>query len=219
MTASHIERLHHGRTELALHELRAAAGRPLLLLHGLGERTPHTAPAWADAWPGAVWGLDFTGHGQSTVPHGGGYTAEMLMADADAAVGHLGAVTIVGRGLGGYIGLLVAGARAAEVHGIVVCDGPGLSGGGGQPGSPSLAVPRSGVGIAPDPFALIELARDMRPADYIANFVRFVLEGSPAADPVAVAATNRPEWLAAVAAEPGVVETGRDAALATYAAG
>lgn len=217
MSAPRIEQLRHGRTELALHELRAAAGRPLLLLHGLGERTPDVAPAWTDAWPGAVWGLDFTGHGRSTVPRGGGYTAEMLLGDADAAVGHLGEVTIVGRGLGGYVGLLAAGARPTSVHGVVVCDGPGLSGGGGQPGSPSLAVPRSGLGLAPDPFALMELARDMRPGDYVTNFVRFALEGSPVADPVAVAATNRPEWLAAVVAEPGVVELRRDAAVESYA--
>ena len=33
------------RSQLALHELRAGAGRPLLLLHGLGERTPDAVPA------------------------------------------------------------------------------------------------------------------------------------------------------------------------------
>ena len=49
---------------------------------------------------------------QSTVPVGGGYTAEVLMADADTAVAHLGPSTIVGRGLGGYIAVLLAGATA-----------------------------------------------------------------------------------------------------------
>ena len=38
-----------------------------------------------DGWPGPVYGLDFTGHGASTVPVGGGYSAEMLLADADTA--------------------------------------------------------------------------------------------------------------------------------------
>lgn len=219
MTGPRVEWLRHGRNELALHRLRDGDGRPLLLLHGLGERTPDEAPRWTETWPGPVWGLDFTGHGDSTVPRGGGYTAEILMGDADAAIARLEAATVVGRGLGGYVGLLIAGARAAAVHGVVVCDGPGLSGGGVYPSSPSLALPRSGVGVAPDPFALMELARDIRPPDYVANFVRFALEGAPVADPVAVAATVRPEWLAAVVAEPGVVEMRRDAALAAYASG
>ncbi|MBV9256202.1 MAG: alpha/beta hydrolase, partial [Actinobacteria bacterium] len=32
--------LRHGKVDLALHDLRAGTGRPLLLLHGLGERSP-----------------------------------------------------------------------------------------------------------------------------------------------------------------------------------
>lgn len=75
----------HGRSDLALQCLREGEGRALLLLHGLGERTPTVAPDWVAPWPGPVWGLDFTGHGRSTLPRGGGYTAEMLLGDADAA--------------------------------------------------------------------------------------------------------------------------------------
>ena len=70
--------LQHNRIRLALHELRPGTGTPLLLLHGLGESTPTTAPAITDGWAGPVYGLDFTGHGQSTIPVGGGYTAEVL---------------------------------------------------------------------------------------------------------------------------------------------
>ena len=33
--------VHHSRVDLALHRLREGQGRPLLLLHGLGERSPH----------------------------------------------------------------------------------------------------------------------------------------------------------------------------------
>ena len=74
--------LHHAGVALALHRLQDGDGdRRLLLLHGLGERTPSTVPVWAAGWPGPVWGLDFTGHGASTIPLGGGYTAEVLMAD------------------------------------------------------------------------------------------------------------------------------------------
>ena len=67
------EFLQHGRIRLALHRLQAARtadSHPLLLLHGLGEsQTAH--PGWAyTAWPGAVYALDFTGHGASTIPAG-----------------------------------------------------------------------------------------------------------------------------------------------------
>jgi len=58
----------HNRVHLALHHLRPASpagGRPLLLLHGLGEASPDDVPAWAAAWPGPVHALDFTGHGAS----------------------------------------------------------------------------------------------------------------------------------------------------------
>lgn len=208
--------LRHGHVDLALHRLADgdAARRPLLLLHGLGERTPARCPRWADGWPGPVWGLDFTGHGASTLPVGGGYTAEMLLCDADAALGHLGEATIVGRGLGGYVALLLAGARATLVHGAIVCDGPGIAGGGVQPGSPIVVVPRFGLDERPDPFAMVELARDVRPPDYALNYVRFAFEAAPVDDPITVCAVVRPEWLAAVAAEPGVVVSTRDEAIA-----
>ena len=44
--------LRHNRVDLALHVLREQDGPKLLLLHGLGERTPDTVPSWAQAWPG-----------------------------------------------------------------------------------------------------------------------------------------------------------------------
>ena len=109
--------------------------RPLLLLHELGGRSPAAAPPEVEGWPGPVWALDFTGHGGSTVPAGGGYTAEILMADADVALTSLGEVTVVGWGLGAYIAVLIAGARPALVKGTVVGDGHGIEGGGPQGGS------------------------------------------------------------------------------------
>ena len=97
--------LQHNRIELALHQLRPATGegRPLLLLHGLGECSPTSVPHDVESWPGSIWGLDFTGHGESTIPVGGGYSAEVLLGDVDAAINHLGTVTLVGRGLGGTL--------------------------------------------------------------------------------------------------------------------
>ncbi len=44
--------LTHVKVQLALHELRPGTGRPLLLLHGLGERTPSAAPPFTGSWPG-----------------------------------------------------------------------------------------------------------------------------------------------------------------------
>lgn len=197
--------LRHGRIDLALHRVRDGVGRPLLLLHGLGEATPRRVPDWAAGWHGPVWGLDFTGHGDSTVPRAGGYSAEALLADTNAAIEHLGEVSIVGRGLGGYIALLAAGARPTMVHGAVIDDGPGLAGGGPVPGSPTFVVPPTRSSTAPDPFALLELARDVRPPDYAVSFARFALERSPIAVPIVVSARIRPDWLEAVAGEQGVV--------------
>lgn len=207
--------LRHNKVDLALHTLRTGDGRPLLLLHGLGERSPVSVPDWASAWPGPVAALDFTGHGESTVPAGGGYTAEILLADADAALAHLGPVTVLGRGLGAYIALQLAGARPAEVVGAVLGDGPGLSGGSTSPTSQSFfALPRADH--PPDPYALHELGTDLRPPDYAASFVRLALAGSNLDEPITVTAKFRPKWIAAVADEPGVAVTTVDDALRTY---
>jgi pimeloyl-ACP methyl ester carboxylesterase len=219
--------LSHNRVRLALHHLRAEAERdpscpPLLLLHGLGEHTPDDVPGDVAAWPGAIWGLDFTGHGRSTVPQGGGYTCELLMADADIAVAHLGEAALWGRGLGGYVAVLLAGARPATVQGTVIADGPGLDGGGPRPAAPDITTARPGGsgtidGLsgghgtshgdqvpAPDPYALHELSRDLRPADYAAEFARAAVSGSSLEPAVVVCASARPPWLAAVSAEDGV---------------
>lgn len=209
--------LRHNKVSLALHHLREGEGRPLLLLHGLGERTPDTAPPAADGWPGPVWGLDFTGHGASTVPVGGGYTCEGLMADGDQALEHLGEVTILGRGLGAYIALMLAGARAETVRGAVLTDGHGLAGGGTAPGTSVIDVVE-GSHLAPDPFALIELADDIRPRSYATSYVRLAVQSSGLDTPITVSATFQPPWLAAVAEEPGVLtRLPVEAALETYA--
>lgn len=209
--------LRHNRIDLALHRLRGpapggggAADRPLLHLHGLGERSPESVPAHLAPWPGPVWALDFTGHGASTVPRGGGYYAELLMADADAALAHLGPATVYGRGLGAYVALLIAGARPDLVRGAVLDDGPGLAGGGVEPTTPFvLPVPLEASG-PPDPYALLELSHDVRPPDYATTYARQAAMLSDLETPLAVVAVVRPPWLAAVAAEPGVASVPRD---------
>jgi len=137
------------------------------------------------------------------MPIGGGYTAEILMGDADAAIQHLGEATVVGRGLGAYIALLIAGARAQRVRGAVLADGPGLSGGPSVPTSqPVFSLDR--VETTPDPYALAELGRDLRPPDYATAFSRLALQDSDLDQPITVVARFRPAWLRAVAGEPGV---------------
>lgn len=216
MTDRRTVYLTHVRVELALHQLRAGEGRALLMLHGLGENTPATVPSNLESWPGPVWGLDFTGHGASTVPAGGGYTAEILMADVDCALAHLGEATLVGRGLGAYVALLAAGACATQVTGAILGDGPGLAGGGPSPHSPS-AIRVASSSSAPDPYALIELARDIRPPDYATDYARQAGDFSGLDTPIAVVATVRPPWLATVADEPGVLVTTLSEALASFA--
>lgn len=211
--------LDHNIVRLALHPVQGEVGtgpRPLLLLHGLGESAAQLHPA-ALTWPGTVWALDFTGHGRSTVPPGGGYTAEVLMGDADIALAHLGPSTILGRGLGAYIALLVAGARPRLVRGAVLCDGPGISGGAVGPTSASVLAIDAGPVHAPDPWALAELSHDVRPPDYATSFARQATQLSELSTPIAVAARWRPPWLEAVVNEPGTAELSVDEALALYA--
>jgi pimeloyl-ACP methyl ester carboxylesterase len=209
--------IRHNRIDLALHWLRDAEGLALLLLHGLGERSPDDVPTWAAGWDGPVVALDFTGHGASTVPRGGGYTSEILLGDADMALGEIGEATVVGRGVGAYAALQLAGARPDRVHGTVLADGPGLAGGPTEPTSGSYARLHPD-GHAPDPYALLELGRDLRPPDYATTFTRLAVQGSVLDEPITVSAVYRPAWLAAVADEQGVAEAPLGAAIEHYGA-
>lgn len=213
-------RLRHNRVELALHELRAGEGRPLLHLHGLAERSPSAVPDHLATWSGPVWALDLSGHGASTVAPGAGYTCEALMGDADAALAHLGPCTIFGRGLGAYIALLIAGGRAELVRGAILFDGPGIAGGGPQPVSPFItaSVSPPPPGGTPDPWAVLELTRDLRPPDYATTYARQAATRSGLDVALAVTGVNRPPWLEAVAAEPGSVTCTVAEAVALFAA-
>lgn len=211
-------RLRHNRLQLALHHLRDGDGRPLLHVHGLAERSPRATPAHLEPWSGPVWALDLSGHGDSDVAPGAGYFCEALMADVDVAIGHLGPVTLYGRGLGAYVGLLAAGGRAEEVRGVILADGPGLAGGGPTPGSPAIAmtVDAPPPGGTPDPWVIYELTRDPRPPDYAATFARQAAIRSGLDTAIAVVGVNRPPWLEAVVSEPGVVACTLPEALALF---
>ena len=167
-----------------------ATGDPLLLLHGLGERSPEGVPTWAAEWPGAVWAPRL--HrvtATRTCRAGGGYTAEVLMGDADAALAQIGPSTVLGRGLGAYVGLL---SRAPGPQLVRWRDAEST-----DPGSRRRhrAVVhdvdrrrRSGASVPPDPFALVELSRDVRPPDYAATFARQVLTLAALGSPLTVSA-------------------------------
>lgn len=212
-----MRQLRHHRTELALHTLQDGEGRPLLLLHGLGERTPAAPPPATRAWPGPILGLDFTGHGASTVPSGGGYSAELLMADVDVVLADIGPATLLGRGLGAYIAVLIAGARPELVRGAVLDDGPGLQGGAYGPTSSQVLVAPPGSSGPPDPYALLELSTDVRTADYATVYARHAAERSGLDQPFALVARTRPPWLAGVIDALLLTPTTTERGLAGYA--
>jgi pimeloyl-ACP methyl ester carboxylesterase len=215
-----ITMLQHNRIQLALHSVRAGVGRPLLLLHGLGESAKNVAQIPFN-WAGPVYALDFTGHGDSTIPNGGGYSAEILMADVDIALRHIGEpVTILGRGLGGYIGFLISCGRATLVRGLVVIDGPGLAGGANNAVSTTeIAALGARTNTTPDPWALIELSRDSRPASYATSFLRLAIANSGLDDPIALACKVSPQWIDAIKPEAGVItDISMHEALDIYAA-
>jgi pimeloyl-ACP methyl ester carboxylesterase len=209
-------KLTHGRITLALHELRAGEGLPLLHLHALGLRSPDVVPPDLEAWPGPIYALDFTGHGDSGSPKGGGYTPELLMGDVDAAIEHLGEVVLVGYGLGAYVALLASAARFDAVRGAILCDGPGLAGGGPAPGTPTIVRVDPDAPVPPDPFAMGELSKDVRPPDYAADFVQLVQAHAHGATPIAVVARARPEWLSAVLEELGTAPVSLAEALRSF---
>ena len=100
--------------------------------------------------------------------------------------------------------------------GAVLGDGPGLAGGPTEPTSQGVFV-LSSTDSTPDPYALLELGRDLRPPDYATGFVHLAVQGSPLDEPITVSAVNRPAWLHAVATEPGVTTASIPEALAMYA--
>lgn len=161
-------RITHGDVPLALHERRAGAGEPLLLLHALGG----SSADWGvetDAWPGPVFALDFAGHGESAWRPGGAYTPELFAADADAALGIVGAGAVAGAGLGAYVALLLAGTRPALVSAALLLPGRGLDGGGPRPTGRVFA------GFAPDATThndpmVTTCEIDVRPPDYARAF-------------------------------------------------
>ena len=196
--------LRHARVDLALYALRIQEGPGLLILHGLGQHAPERVPDFLDRWPGSIRALDFTGHGRSSISRGGGYTSEILMADVDTALATLEPQTLYGEGLGAYIALLIAGSRPDRVRGAILADGPGLAGGGPHPVGSCVTYPQLDCAAPPDPFAILELARDLRPRDYAAEYARQASEYSSLDPALAVCTAETPDWIQAIEDVPGV---------------
>lgn len=183
-----LQRLRHGRVELALHQLsaeeRGGGGPPLLLLHALYGSSADWGSA-AAVWPGAVYALDFSGHGDSDWLDGRGYSPEVFAAEADMAIERIApksSLRIAGAGLGAYVALLLGGARAGLVDGVLLLPGAGLSGGGALPADRApeaetswqasvRAQPREPGEASPDPL-VNRCEFDVRPLYYSEEFAR-----------------------------------------------
>jgi len=176
-------RLLHGRVSIELHTLKPAKGRPLLLLHALGvnaEAWPTAALSWSH---GPVYALDFAGHGKSGRVRGGAYYPEYFLADADLALEQIGEPCVLaGAGVGAYVALLLAGARADQILASLLLEGAGLEGGGSLPDHEIevevediegferfIATASNDYATSTDPL-VAQCGRDLRPLDYVTSF-------------------------------------------------
>ncbi len=177
-------RLIHGRSEIELHELRVGEGLPLLLLHELGGSASQWQPGVFEAWPGPVYALDFAGHGTSDPLKGGGYFPEYFLADADhslSAICTVGECAVAGAGIGGYVAMLLSGARRERIPAALLLPGRGLAGGGLVPDWENQRYTSleewdaytAGCAVhylpATDPL-VASCERDIRPEPYVADF-------------------------------------------------
>jgi pimeloyl-ACP methyl ester carboxylesterase len=196
-------RIRHGRIWLELHEIARREGPSLLLLHQLYG----SSADWRDVsatWPGSLYALDLSGHGESEWLIGGAYYPELITADADLALTAIEPTAIVGAGIGAYAALLLAGARSTLVSAALLLPGSGLAGAGDTPHFEDAkerfdrltldSAPRNGC----DPMVQV-LDQDVRPVHYVKPFAeaahKILLQddGGP-----------RPPWWEAIRATPNV---------------
>lgn len=166
-------RLQQVRHYIELTQLREGSGAPLLFVHELFGSAAD-AQAVAQAWQGPLWALDLPGHGKSEWLDGGSYLPEYLAGSVDIAVQKIGNCLLLGAGLGAYLALLVAGARAAQVQAAGLLPGAGLAGGGAEPDITralrritDVALERKGRACDP---LVASLDLLLRPRDYAQRF-------------------------------------------------
>ncbi len=204
--ASPTRTLVHGRVELALHALRGVSEPTLLVLHELGG-AGRSVPLVPEVWTGSVWALDFTGHGASTVPGGGGATPEHLLGDVDSALQELGPATLLGYGLGAYVALLAVGALPELVRGAVLAPGAGVAGGGEEPDELAAGGSVTRATLQGAELIRAELEADVRPPGYATLAVRQARHLCAVRNAVAVAPelVGAAPWVDAVASAEGCV--------------
>ncbi len=113
-----------------MHYLVGGAGRPLVLVHGLGSR----AADWADLIPQLIAGghrvyaMDLLGYGMSSQPKDARYSiadqAQMVEGFLDSQ--HLQQVDLAGWSMGGWIAMRVALKHPERVRRLVLLDSAGL---------------------------------------------------------------------------------------------
>lgn len=196
-------KLANGGVELELHEwttgTSADSSAPkLLLLHALGG-SAHDWELHAACWPGDAYALDFAGHGRSGWMTGGGYSPEGFAVEADLALGMLeGEICVAGFGIGAYVALLLAGARAARIPGALLLPGRGDEGGGAEPNysqerEPAIDLRGADTSqLGCDPLTQL-CENDLRPINYAMEFAE-------AAQQLLIASRDGPSppWLAKV---------------------
>lgn len=208
-----MKHIKHLSRSLALHTLADGDGTPLLLLHAAAGSS-RDWPIDEMVWPGPIYALDFSGHGDSDRLVGGGYLPELYAADADHALAQFDEVALAGAGLGAFVALLLAGARPDQVRAVLLLPGEGLMGGG--------ASPEANIDFAPvddqlsplrdeDPLSRM-VEKLVRPPEYSAAFgvaARAVL--------LAEDASPRPPWWEVLRDLPNVTRTSTDYATALSA--
>ena len=142
---------------------------------------------------------------RSTVPAGGGYFSEVLMADVDAALGHLGP----GHAVRPRAGRLRRPAGRRSASRPRPGRGPRRRPGHRRRRAPSRRrrscwAPASHPAPPPTRTPCSSSATTSGPPDYAATYARQAATLSGLDTALVVTAVVRPPWLAAVAAEPGV---------------
>lgn len=113
-----------------LHYLVGGAGRPLLLIHGLGSR----GEDWANLIPqliaggNRVYALDLLGYGESEQPRDAQYSIPQQSAIVEGFLDsqHLQQADVAGWSMGGWIALQVALQQPQRVRRLVLLDSAGL---------------------------------------------------------------------------------------------
>lgn len=118
-----IDSIDVGKVSVSYQLTGSPAGRPLVLLHGLGDSGPDWMPVLAElATHFQVFVLDLRGHGNSSRP--GTYSFELMRDDVLGFLDAVGLtrVALVGHSMGAVVAVLVAQAAPDRVTQLVLED-------------------------------------------------------------------------------------------------